>query len=213
MPAEAPRTPEQTLPEPDLLIVLGRNIATGYSPERIRSEPDHLSNESRMNAAAAGVLYRPGMKILFSGGRTAGEDLPSEAEAMREYMLERFPDVPEDDILLDNEAVDTAGNAEGAAEILSANPESYRRVGLLGVGYHVPNARRIFERYGIKVERQFASEDVIGGISREQEDYVDRWSRQRRIRAERGKEMIRSLILEVDPDGRMLRKITQRSRK
>lgn len=50
---------------PEILVVLGKNIGVGQ-------------------------LYQKGMKIIFSTGKTAGGDLPSEAESMKRYFQIHF---------------------------------------------------------------------------------------------------------------------------
>jgi uncharacterized SAM-binding protein YcdF (DUF218 family) len=124
---EAIHNPETPLPSPALLIVLGKNIGVDSSPEDIRRDNYHLSRESRLNALAAGNLYRPGMKILFS---TGGEGVPAESSAMRDYLLSRFPDIPEEAIDLEDRSIDTAGNAEEVSKILRNEGELPESIGL-----------------------------------------------------------------------------------
>src|SRR5437762_14367078 len=80
-------------PQHDLLIVHGKN----WNRHRFsRSKPIELSEASKINALAAARAYELGLvgAVLFSTGKTAGENAPSEAKAMFKYlkgMDMRFP--------------------------------------------------------------------------------------------------------------------------
>ena len=71
----------------DALVVLGKNIGIGWTREKIRKTPNSLSDRSILSVYAAGFLYKTGNfnRIIFSGGKTAGEDFPSEAAAMKDF--------------------------------------------------------------------------------------------------------------------------------
>jgi uncharacterized SAM-binding protein YcdF (DUF218 family) len=209
---EAIHNPETPLPSPALLIVLGKNIGVDSSPEDIRRDNYHLSRESRLNALAAGNLYRPGMKILFSTGETAGEGVPAESSAMRDYLLSRFPDIPEEAIDLEDRSIDTAGNAEEVSRILRNEGELPDSIGLLTVGYHVPAAKKLFESYHVPVDQTFAAEEVLEARGSAYKEYIDAWRQTDRIKKEYTKEKIRNWLLHLDPKGKVLRQITQRSR-
>ena len=66
------------------VIVLGKNWREYPSEKPTQDWKLRLSIESEMSALAAGELFKQGRteRIIFSGGRTAGKDLPSEAAAM-----------------------------------------------------------------------------------------------------------------------------------
>lgn len=197
---------------PELLIVLGKNIGVGSTPADIRRSQWHLSAESRMNVIAAGQLYEPGMHILFSGGQTAGNDVPAESHAMRSYLGQLFPGVPGRDVLVEDRSYDTAGNAEEVAKMLATLP--YRCIGLLSVGYHVDNAATLFRRHGVPIDKRYASDEIMGRRSPHHEAYAEAWTDLKRIRQERKKEMVRTLLLHtIDPRGKMLQRIAQRSRR
>jgi len=109
---------------PKILVVLGKNIGVNSTRSDIQNDNFHLSTDSRLNVLAAGELCKPGMKIIFSTGKTAGNDFPSEAEAMRKYFRIHFPDFPEKNLVLGPNSKDTAGNAQEVAKILSTIPNS-----------------------------------------------------------------------------------------
>lgn len=196
----------------DCIIVLGKNIGIDSTRERIAQDNFNLSTDSRISALAAGMLYKPGTKLIFSTGKTAGQDIPSEAEAMKNYMIRKFPDIPEEDCILEENSIDTAGNAEQVASVVGSY--GMKRFRLVTVGYHLRNSLKLFERYGISISEGIASEQVIKSRSSHHSHYVDeRWSKSKRVKKERRKETIRSVLLStIDPRGKTLRQLTQRQR-
>lgn len=97
----------------DALIVLGKNIGVGWNREKIRKTPHFLSDRSELSVFATGFLFDTGnfKQIIFSGGKTAGADYPSEAKAMKDFLLKEFPEIPEEKIILEENSFDTIENA------------------------------------------------------------------------------------------------------
>ena len=209
-------TRENSPHTPDAIIVLGKNIGVGSTQEDIQADNFNLSRESRMNALAAGMLWRPGMDIIFSTGQTAPGTL-SEAEAMRRYMQIHFKDkdgksvIPEKNIILEETSIDTAGNAEEVALLLK--DKSYQHVGLVSVGYHVKNAANLFRRYGVAIEQDFAAENIVLTRSNLHQALIKAWEKSDKVKTEEKKEKVRALLLRtVDRRGKLLRLVTQRTR-
>ena len=98
---------------PTAVVALGKNW---------KRSPFGPSLESRMNALAAAHLVSTGAGdlLIFSGGRTAGPDRPSEARAMYAYMRRFFSEeqIPEEAVILEETSIDTAANAEHVHDIL-----------------------------------------------------------------------------------------------
>jgi hypothetical protein len=196
-----------------LLLVAGKNIGVDSTVEDMRQSRHHLSPESRMSVMAAALEWNPDTDILFMGGHTAGADIPSEAAAMKHFFRNRYPDIPADHLFTETQSVDTAGNAEEAARILAANPDShYEHIGLISVGYHVENAAKLFRNFGIPVDQIIASEEKVRAIHPAMDRYVTAWHQADRVASERRKERVRSMMLPVDRKGKLLRIITSRSR-
>jgi uncharacterized SAM-binding protein YcdF (DUF218 family) len=209
--------PEQIITSPDLLIVLGKNIGIASGPEKIRSNRRQLSHDSRLNVLAAGLLYKnnPGMKIILSGGKTAGPNNLSEAEAMKEYLMTRFPDIPDDDIETEDFSIDTTTNAQEIEKMLHESEHPYEHIGLLTVGYHMRNASRLFKTHGVPIEQKFAAEDVLRDNydSDYFQKHLNKWDKTPRVRAEKFKEMAKTIILSLDSESRLLHTINRRTRK
>lgn len=221
---ESVSTGENSPHTPDVLIVLGKNIGVGSNQEDIQADNFSLSRESRMNALAAGMLWRPGMDIIFSTGQTA-PGTPSEAEAMKRYMQIHFKDehdnplIPEENIFLEETSIDTAGNAEEVSRLLAERGKTYNHIGLVSVGYHVPRAATLFNRYGVAIGTEYSSDQLLRSRSSRHNQLVDHWRKTPRIKnrsplnlGETGKEFVLRALLHVDRKGKALRKVTQRSR-
>ncbi len=95
-------TPREVPEHFDALVVLGKNwreYPPGKEPQKFKLR---LSIESKMSVLAAGEMFKEGLidKIIFSTGKTAGKEYPSEGEEMIKYLKERYPDIPEEAIIL-----------------------------------------------------------------------------------------------------------------
>lgn len=197
-----------------LLVVLGKNIGVDSSQADIRDDAWCLSTDTRLNVLAAGMVYQPGVKILLSGGFTLGNSYPSEPAASLAYLMSKFPDIPREDVMLDETSKDTAGSARVVAAILAAENNPYKHVGLLSVGYHVGNATKLFATYGARVGVTIASEEVVKNRSVHHDAYVTAWRGLKRVRREVRKERVRSLMLAtIDPKGTILGHIINFTRK
>jgi uncharacterized SAM-binding protein YcdF (DUF218 family) len=193
------------------IVILGKNIGVGSSPRVIRRDNFHLSDETRINALAGGMLYQPNMDIICSSGETSGP--PSEARAIKRYLHMHFPHIPEEHIILEEHknSIDTAGNAQQVAKIVRA--KGYKSIGLVTVGYHLNNAATLFERYGVPIKQKVIAEDIVRDRSSRHERYIKYWEGTSRIKQEKKKEYIRKILLFFDRKGRLLRIITQITRK
>lgn len=166
-----------------------------------------------MNAVAGGRVYplEIDRQLLFSTGHTAGPDIPSEAAAMRDYMLSRGLYVPPEHITLEEKSNDTATNAMETAHILEARGINYSRIDLLSVGFHLRRATKLFKNFGVPIEEGIASEDVLKEYG--DPEFEQGWAESPSVRAERRKELIGHLLVStIDPNGTLLHKITARTR-
>lgn len=163
-----------------------------------------------MNALAAGELFVRGEfdAIIFSGGRTAGRHRPSEAAAMHRYLRRHFSmsDVPDSVIVLEEDSIDTAANAEYVAKLLDRR--RHAAIALVTTAPHLTVATRLFHNFGLRVNDTFRAEDVLTARSSHHQEFVARYRRSIRARRERAKEAVRRVLLVIDPHGRLLRPVT-----
>lgn len=186
-------------PKYDVVIALGKNWAPGQK---------RLSLESRMTALAAGKLLKEGVakKAIFSGGYTAGSEMPSEAGAMLTHMGLSYKDQVYK-VELEDESLDTSRNAENVKNSLGKKD----KVLLLSIGYHFPRAKRIFDSYGVKADT-ISSEEVLeeGRMN----DFLGNYHKSLRHRFETAKEvLILNPISLVDRKGIALRGLASFLRK
>jgi uncharacterized SAM-binding protein YcdF (DUF218 family) len=132
---------------------------------------------------------------------------------MKDFLKEKFPQIPDNAIILEENSIDTAGNAEEVAKLIAKH--GFSNVGLLTVGFHLPNARKLFGRFGVKVgeNESFSAEQIIKDRARKPEFFVKTYSNSPLVKREKKKELIRSILLfTIDPKGRLIRQITKRQR-
>lgn len=195
----------------DGLVVLAkgwREYTIGGAKEGFRF---HLSMESKMTSLAAGEMLKAGLAdiVIFSGGKTAGKDLPSEAKALWDYTKSKYPDIPEEKIVIEEESFDTIGAAEKVYDILEKF--KLKNVALLTIGFHLPRSEKIFTNYGIKVHG-IPSEEVLRNRSPDYQRFLERYLSSSRVRTEKIKEAILRGLLIIDAKGKIPRLLTKRIR-
>lgn len=136
----------------DAMVVLGKNIGVGWTRNKIRKTTHFLSDRAEFSVMAGGVLFQTGNfgKIIFSAGKTAGRDYPSEAEAMSNFLLLKFPDIPEDKVILEDVSRDTLENAKEVKKVLEKY--SLKKIMVLTTPEHVKRSRMLFRKAGIDAE-------------------------------------------------------------
>lgn len=122
-----------------------------------------LTPESKATAYAGAIICDKGNldKLIFSGGKTQGEEYPSEAELMREHIYKNISKSIADFITLETGSKTTWSNARNTKRILEDNVN--QKIGLLTIGYHLPRATKIFEREGFSNLIPLASENYSKG--------------------------------------------------
>jgi uncharacterized SAM-binding protein YcdF (DUF218 family) len=119
-----------------------------------------LSVDARLRTIAARDLYKGGLvtKIIFTGGKTAGETKPSEAEEMVLYLKRIFRAIPGGAILHEGASFNTQQNAANVKVLLRGLEDS--RLSLLTSHYHLSRAAEIFRIHGMDV-LPLAAEDLL----------------------------------------------------
>lgn len=149
---------ENLLEKIDALIVLGNIWKPSADTKKERGH--HLSIESKMRTLAAGEMFRVGLikKIIFSGGKTAGKKWSSEAESMAKYLKKKFPEIPDEIIIIEQESFTTLENVEKVKEIL----EKYgiNKIAFITNGFHLKRSQIIFENEGLKAQG-FITEEFL----------------------------------------------------
>lgn len=121
-------------------------VAFGYGPVEAGVMPgsSRLNLYGRMNAIATGMLYQSLSisKIIPTGGKTGGQDKPSEAKLIAQIIQSKF-DTPASVFILEEEATDTIFNLVYVANIIDRSPQTYRNLLFVALGFHLPRIQHI----------------------------------------------------------------------
>jgi uncharacterized SAM-binding protein YcdF (DUF218 family) len=185
-------------------------IVLGKEYRRFDGKPV-LSMEAKMTAIAAGEMYRCGAvsMLIFTGGKTAGPEYPSEAETMALYCMRRYPEIPPEAIIIEGVAFDTISNARMVRDILRKNGS--RAALLISRNYHLPRAEEIFLREGV-VTVGINAEAAYAHRSSRHSTLANAYTGSLYYRILRVKEFLLRFQLAVDPEARIQRFITKRLR-
>lgn len=133
-----------------VFIVLGKNWQS--------KDPLVLSADSKISVLALiwqlkkAIDLGPEIKIIFSTGHTAGAETMSEAEAMKKFFEEKCEkceeykiDLTNVTILLEEDSLDTLGNAKEVKNSFSSQIDDADKIILITVSYHMKRSKSIFE--------------------------------------------------------------------
>jgi uncharacterized SAM-binding protein YcdF (DUF218 family) len=166
-------------------VVLGKRLSRKEylsTDEEVAVHPDALL---RVEALAAISRESPIDIAVFTGGTTAGDDLPSEAESMLFHYLglDHGPVTPR--CICERKARSTA---ENAACVKSALKDvQYLTVHVITNGYHAERARKIFLAAGFNVV-VLVAEEVIGMFAPERKAEMEQYKESFHVRFERVRE-------------------------
>lgn len=143
------------LPKAQAIVVLGGGVRGARPPQR--PDPDLGAAGDRVWHAAR--LYRAGKaeRIILSGGITRTGD-GSEADAM--HVLLRDLGVPDAAIVIEGRSETTETNAQRVAELLAR--ERVDGVLLVTSALHMPRARCLFERAGVRLVPAPTDFEIVG---------------------------------------------------
>ncbi len=197
----------------DAIIVLGRNWKGYPGKPEIKDGKVHLSLESKMSSLAALMMYEKGLtkKIILCSGKTAGQNFPSEAGAMAEFMRKRSP-IPKEAIILEEESLETYGNMENTKALLDKYNLADGKLALVTVGLHLPRSVNICNFYGLKVDA-YPSEEKVKQISEHHKATVERYEKSCFVKRERLREFLLRRIQLINPSGNIPRILGEYMRK
>ncbi len=186
------------------IVVLGKGI------EALSNDKVELRVESKLTTLAALVLLRNevGDKIIFSGGRTKGKAKDSEAKAMLDYLKNYDPKFKNEDVILEEISIDTAGNAYEVKKLIGEGS----KIILLTTSYHLTRAKQIFKNYGLDVSKSYASENILEQESPKFDSILNKYGFRRRLWEFIWEAVCYILVMTIDPKGKLLRQITSRRR-
>jgi len=132
-------------PPGDVIILLGGGIIPGV-PDLSGEAAPASTTMGRIVAAAR--LYRSlRLPIIVTGGRVYGDEDVAESSVARRFLVDLG--VPDDQIIEENRARDTAQNARLTAAI--CRQRGFSRPILLTAAFHLKRARMAFDAAGLPV--------------------------------------------------------------
>ncbi|MCX6809674.1 MAG: YdcF family protein [Candidatus Berkelbacteria bacterium] len=166
-----------------------------------------LTMESKMRTLAAGILAQEGKigRLIFTGGKTSGSEI-SEAQAMKDYLLEKFPNLADFQIGTEGESFDTIENARNVAKQMADTGESSAL--LLSNATHIPRSQETFERFGIETDG-ISAEELIGERSPAHQRLAESYQSSARNKKQIVIESILRGVAKVDPDGKLISQLAR----
>ena len=142
----AERLPASDAPIVDAIVVLsaGRTIAPGPAAISEWGDPDRFFGGVELFKAGKAPL------LVFTGARSPWEpDAQLEGEILAQYA--RTLGIPPDHIVTTGQVINTAEEAQAVAALLRARQGTPPWILLVTSAFHMPRARQLFERTGLKV--------------------------------------------------------------
>lgn len=185
------------------LLAHGKNweVPVPEDPALIRP-----SFDTTLTAEAAGILFTGGDSVLsfdrliLSTGYTAGSRYPSEAQAMRQVLRERFDpsEIPDEAILMEEQSFDTSGNLMRVNELCAEH--DIGAIALLTVGYHLPRTWKLANKLlDVPIVASYKSDEVVRRDRGESGHFYTRSVARQAVAAHSARPLVRlatSLVLE-----------------
>ena len=174
----------EQVPEAQAVVLLGGGVSPA---EQSGQMPDMGSAADRVWLAARLFKAGKGPRVLVSGGSDRTISVTSEAQAMRELLLDMG--VPDDVLILEEQSRNTRQNASYAARLL--HEQGVNKILLVTSALHMSRALALFEAQGLDVipvsadheaRRRFAAVDwlpdayALDGSARAIKELVARWT-------------------------------------
>jgi len=195
-----------------VLLVLGGGFKKAESIQ-LQVEPG-LSRESRMRVLAAGEMFKAGIigNIILTGGKTAGGNNPSEAEAMKLYLQSKYPQILDEHITLEDSSLETSENMGNMKEILE-NKEFDEAI-ILTSETHLKRAEQLAQENHLNIIAGATAEDqIISRSPRHYERFVENYTASSGYKISQIKEFILRSLLIIDRGGSIPRFIAHQTRK
>jgi len=174
---------KQTTKKYDALIVFGFGARprtkeeSAVDPDRMEDKGWHLTTGTKARVLAAGELWEMGEidKIVLSEGGTPDKE-KSGGELMREYLMSKYPDIPEDRIVVEDKSSNTIENFAGTVDYLDGLEEERKlqrkpslRYAFLSNTFHMARIQSLAGKFGVEGDG-FTAEDVLELAAQQREE-------------------------------------------
>ncbi len=193
----------------DAIIVLGYAVIKNKKGEAVPGF------NAKIRTIAAAEAYRNNMTetLIFTGGRTSGENLPSEAQAMSGYLQKKykkesgkFSRVPDDKIFLEEEATNSSTNLKNSWEIIHQKFGEQARIGVLTNDYHLPRVVMQAKNLGGLTVEPVSAEQLL---TLRNKRFRPIMNKSIPLKAARAKEHVRRLLVHIDPQDKLSGHVTR----
>lgn len=182
----------------DAVVTMGRNWR-GYPRKHQIFQINgknflDLSAPARMNCIVVAEFYRQGKTnyIIFGTGKSAGEKFSSEARAMKDYILKKYPEIPDDRILIHENNLDSYQEIEEDAKI--AKERGLEKLALVTIDTQLPKGIRMLRRNGFENVVGYDTFQEIIKIDSRYEKLVEKYKKSCAEKYERTKEKILRIV-------------------
>ncbi len=203
----------------NIAVILGGSWEPRKEGERLE-----LSVNSKLRTLAGGVLASEGKvsEIIFTGGKTAGVENPSEAQAMADFLKLNFPNlkVP---VELDSESFDTIENAKFVKKIV--DKVDLAKVLVVTNDFHLARTLAIFDHVGMSVDAISAESILLKTYHWHQTEksgkvnhypykrFIERHLKSGEMKKKRIVEVGLRAITKIDPEGKLLTALAKKLRR
>ncbi|PIP21363.1 MAG: hypothetical protein COX39_03325 [Candidatus Nealsonbacteria bacterium CG23_combo_of_CG06-09_8_20_14_all_40_13] len=166
---ESFKTPEKDPQAPpfDVLIVFGQGPVQ-------KEQCWGLPTGAKARCIAAAELFHKGQirEVVLTGGKTGGEDYPSEAELMRDYLVKKMK-VPEESLILEDKSTNTIENFANVLKMIDQKPETYRNLAFLSAGFHLARVEMLADKF-LTTGLKFSSDELLKMRSPHHQRWVEK---------------------------------------
>lgn len=201
----------------DAVVTMGRNWR-GYPGRRQifkRSKKDFLDLNvlAKMNCIVVAEFYRQGKTdyIIFGTGKSAGENFPSESRAMKNYILKRYPEIPDDRILIHENNLESYQEIEEDARI--AKEKGLEKLAVVTIDTQLPKGIKFLRRNGFENVDGYDTFQEIVKIDSKHATLVERYKNSCARKYERTKENLLTVADFVGFRGWFWKRIAKITRK
>lgn len=161
-----------------------------------RETREMMNIPAKMRAIAALEILKRGEvdELVISGGKTMGESFPSEAELMRDYIIQttqsklraklRRGEVSEEEavkelkerlekIKLEDKATNSIENFANVINKMDSSGKEYKDIGLLSNNFHTERLKKLAKKFQIK-GREVSTEEKLKKRSRHYERFLSK---------------------------------------
>jgi uncharacterized SAM-binding protein YcdF (DUF218 family) len=204
------------------LVVLGSGWIKD-SPHKEGENP-RLDFDAKLRVLAAGEFYlqnRANISEIVLTGSNYNSENPSNASDMKDYLLQKYPDINPETITLEERPWNTSEEAEYVKEKLKSNDSVF----LITSSPHLQRATRLFKKAGFERVEKVSAEDYLKGEYAENDGrrlktnrtkrflkMIENYKKSKTYKKFKKREALLNISLLFDPKGKLTRFLSHRIR-